>query len=105
MPIAKHQLCSLIIIIICLIIIISLEAYINILYNKMASIKFTQIIGLNLVKYIFSAILEVNQKYLLDYEFLNPFFILMIEGIYGIILSSIFFNCRWLFYSIQNNIF
>ena len=91
MPIAKHQLCSLLIIIICLILIIALEAHYVTFYYKMASTKFIQIIGLNLVKYMFSAILEVNQKYLLDYEFLNPFFILMIEGIYGIILTLIFF--------------
>ena len=57
----------------------------------MYSTKFILIIGFNLVKYMFSAILEVNQKYLLDYEFLNPFYILMIEGIYGIILATIFF--------------
>ena len=90
MPVVKHQLCSLIIIFICLLLIIILEALADIKYNKMDSFLFINIIGLNFIRYIFSAILEVNQKYLLDYEFLNPFYILKIEGIYGIILTSIF---------------
>ena len=90
MPVVKHQKCSLIIIFVCLSLIIILEGIVNTIYNKSGFSRFIKIIGLYFIKYMFSAILEVNQKYLLDYEFLNPFYILMIEGIYGFIFTFIF---------------
>ena len=90
MPVVKHQKCSLIIIFVCLSLIIILEGIVYTIYNKNSISKFIKIIGLYFIKYMFSAILEVNQKYLLDYEFLNPFYILMIEGIYGFIFTFIF---------------
>ena len=91
MPVAKHQKCSLIIVFICLLLIIILEGFAVIIYNKNDSFKFIKIIVLYFIRHMFSAILEVNQKYLLDYEYLNPFYILMMEGIYGILFTSTYF--------------
>ena len=48
-----------------------------------------KLLSLNVIRYIFSSILEVTEKYLIEYESLNPLFILMIEGIYGSIITSI----------------
>ena len=91
MPVAKHQKCSLITIFICLLLMIILEGVFDIIYHKDRSLKFIKIIGLYFIRHIFSAILEVNQKYLLDYELLDPFYILMIEGIYGFIFINTFY--------------
>ena len=47
--------------------------------------------------FIFVSFTDIVEKYLFDYNFLNPFLILMSEGIFGFILAS--------FYSIFNNPF
>ena len=87
LPILKHQKFSLIIIFINFIIVVFLELP---LYQNKKYLNFFIILLLNILRYTFSSILEVTEKYLFEYESLNPLFVVMIEGIFGIILTSIF---------------
>ena len=91
----KHQIFSLMIMGLCLSVIISLE----IVYRSK---------DINLGKFILSHLLvfchfilksftDVIERYLYDYDFLNPLLILMMEGIFGFITS--------LFYSLYQNPF
>jgi hypothetical protein len=84
MPIYRHHIFSLIIIIICLIIINFTEyIYERIIYLYSALLfKF--------FVYFFNSCLDVSEKYLLEYNYINPFKLLMLEGIIGLILVSIF---------------
>ena len=90
LPILRHQFFSLIIIGICVTIIIIAEIIfqdINIfLTYGLFAIAFVYII----LMIIFSTLMESVEKYLFEYERLNPFFVLMIEGICGFILTSIY---------------
>lgn len=85
-PIYKHQIFTLIIIFICLVIIITSDFYFQ--NNNIIIIIFGIIF--NFVSYFFNSCLDVTEKYLLEYDYLNPFKIIMLEGIIGLILSSSF---------------
>lgn len=84
-PIYKHQIFTLIIIFTCLIIIIASDFYFqeNYFLTNLAII-------FNFVSYFFNSCLDVTEKYLLEYDYLNPFKVIMLEGIIGLILSSSF---------------
>ena len=81
----KHQIFSLIIIFICFVCVCLIELFIIGDYKDLL-----KVLLLNVIRYIFSSILEVTEKYLFEYESLNPLFVLMIEGIYGSIITLIF---------------
>ena len=49
-----------------------------------------KVIFLMIIDHIFNASLDVIEKYLLEYDFMNPYLILMMEGLFGFILSLIF---------------
>ena len=91
-PMRKHQKCSLITISICIVIIIISE-YAFTLYDDQT--KNRTILNLSkdlliifLDKFFFSVILVI-EIYLLEYDFVNPFQMLAIEGGYGLIMSLI----------------
>ena len=81
----KHQKFSLFIIFLCIVSIILseyfFEKYQNILY-------FTCLLLLLFLDNFFKAFIELIDKYLLEYNFINPFKILMFEGIFGLILTT-----------------
>ena len=83
-PIYKHQIFSLILILICLIVIIITEYY----YEKI--IYLHSALLFNFLDHYFNSCLDLSEKYLLEYNYINPFKLLMLEGIIGFILSSIF---------------
>ena len=86
--ILKHQFYSLIIIGICLIIIIIPEIVVK---SKDASLEEFLLSHLLILGYlIFVAMTDVVEKYLIEFNFLNPFFILTFESIFGFILISIY---------------
>ena len=89
-PIFRHQKCSLILIFICLIIIIIIE-YIFIPINKGTNFKS---LSLNLlfilIQDLFYSFIDIIEKYLFEYDSINPFQMLMSEGIFGFILTFIF---------------
>ena len=87
-PIYRHQKCSLIFILLFLIIIIILE-YIFV-SNKTLNINdLTLELLFILIQDIFYSFIDVIEKYLLDYDSVNPFQMLMFEGIFGFIIFSI----------------
>jgi hypothetical protein len=87
----KHQKCSLICIFICLLIIIGLEySFIAIKKTEKNVIDLTLYLILMLIHSFFNSFIDVIEKYLLDYNFINPFQMLMIEGAFGIILSGLY---------------
>jgi len=93
--IGKHQIFSLVIIAICLSIITTFEFIYKpkdiYLGNYILSYLFI------ICYYIFLSFTDVTERYLYDYNFLNPLFILMTEGISGFITT--------LLYSIYQNPF
>ena len=52
--------------------------------------EYFPIIFLMLVNYFFFSLIGITEKFLLEKTYINPFQMLMIEGIFGIILTSIF---------------
>ena len=86
-PIFRHQKFSLIIILICLIIVIISEYYFVYYLGKNGQIHY--ILLLAFICQIFNSFLDLVEKYLLEYDFVNPFKMLMIEGLFGSILTTI----------------
>ena len=90
LPIFKHQFCSLTLIGICIIIIIITE-FIFQEFNIFLSFgQFFIVFLLIFVAIFFSTLMESIEKYLFEYNGLNPFLVLMFEGIFGFILSFIY---------------
>ena len=84
-PIYKHHKCSLLMIFICLILIIFLEYLENLEEKNLSQIIFTIII-----EHFFNSFKDVIEKYILEYDNVNAFQALMIEGLFGFILTSLF---------------
>ena len=82
-PMYKHQIISLIIITACLLSIIFVEftCINNLLSNKLISI------GLTSFSCVGRALLDTVEKYLFEYNYMNPFLILLLEGLINMILS------------------
>ena len=85
LPLFKHQIFSLLVIVICLVLICFFEYLYEILYVKktLNIIVFVLIIFVH----IFNSLLDSIEKYLVEYNYLNPFKTLMMEGMFGLILS------------------
>jgi hypothetical protein len=96
LPIFKHQKISLIIILICLIILVVTEMI------EYYQDRIFRVIFLLVINQAFNSGLDVIEKYLLEYDFLNPFLMLMIEGLIGLIYSSLFAIYQNPFQKIKN---
>ena len=86
--IGKHQIFSLIIMGICSAIIITLE-----FIYKPKSVNINNFIIsylLIFLHFIFLSFTDVTERYLADYDFMNPLLILMSEGIFGFITTLIY---------------
>lgn len=90
LKIQKHQIFSLSIIFICLIIIIILEYFFQVFFEEKLLKEFFKIIGSIFLIHFFNSLLDSIEKYLLEYDYLNPFKGLMIEGLFGMIFSFIY---------------
>ena len=86
LPISKHHIFSLSIIFFCLISIIISEYYFQYKYVSNFAVKLLLIFLIH----FFNSLLDSIEKYLLEYNFLNPFKTLMLEGLFGIILTTIY---------------
>ena len=82
LPISKHHIFSLSIIFFCLISIIISEYYFQYKYVSNFAVKLLLIFLIH----FFNSLLDSIEKYLLEYNYLNPFKTLMLEGLFGIIL-------------------
>ena len=82
----KHQKLSLIVISVLLVVIISLEFVITSSWkNKIASMVFC------IISCLSRAFLDVTEKYLFDYDYINILFMLIYEGLIGLFLFIIYF--------------
>ena len=86
----RHQKCSLLTVFICFMIMIICESIINIfINNEKSGINFIIYLLLNLIHIFFYSILEIIEKYILEYDFINPFLLLTYEGAFGFIITLI----------------
>lgn len=91
-PIFKHQIISIIIILICLVITILTEMieYYN-EYNQEKGLRYIiYILFLLLINQAYTSGFDVIEKYFLEFNFINPFKLLMLEGIFGFVMTSLF---------------
>ena len=93
--IKRHQVFSLLIIFGCLIGIITAEYYFE--ENPENPIELISLQFIIFINYFLFSLNEIIDKYLLEFDYINPFKILMLEGIFGLFFSSV--------YSIQENPF
>ena len=103
-PIHKHQKCSLILLVFCFLYFLFTEFFISFLNDKSFDYGiFAFNIIFTILSQLFFSFIDIIEKYLLDYDFVNPFQMLMVEGIYGIILTIIsFFIWENPIYEIEN---
>ena len=86
----KHQKCSLVVISICLFITIITEHIIISITKSSEKFKLNINMILILINHLFYSTLENTEKYLLEYDFINPFQMLMLQGFFGFIFTFIF---------------
>ena len=87
LPIFRHQFFCLIIIGICLVLIIILEFIIQ---DINIFVSYGQLFVTYLLSFVgqfFSAMIDSNEKYLFEYNNVNPFYALMFEGFFGFIFA------------------
>ena len=93
-PMHRHHKCSLVTITICIIMIIIFEYCIMIFTerenSKNSIYKLSKILLFTLLNNFFWSMVSVIEKYLLEYDFVNYFQMLMYEGAFGLILSFIY---------------
>ena len=86
----KHQIITIIITLISLLSVIITEIIVYTKEGEYESKYILKVLFLMLVDHIFNSSLDVIEKYLLEYDYMNPYQMLMFEGIFGIILSLLF---------------
>ena len=102
LPLYKHHKLSLFVIGICLIVIIVSEYFFQVRDITLSYINFTYALLLIIVSQLFVAIQDSIEKYLFEYNYLNPFVVLMYEGLFGFVLSFLFFFHHDYFRDIKN---
>ena len=88
----KHHKFSLAIIGICTIIVIITEFFfqeINIFFSYW---NFIMVLLLSILSQVLNAFLDSIEKYLFEYDYVNPFYALMYEGIYGFFMTFFYFT-------------
>ena len=91
LTIAKHQLFSLIIIGISLVIVIISEFLFQHINIFLQYSDFIFMLLLTFLCEVLGALIDSIEKYLFEYDFLNPFYVLMLEGFFGFFMSFLYF--------------
>ena len=86
----KHQIFSLLIILACLLIIAISEYFFQHFDDERTEKDFFTALFSILVVHFFNSLLDSLEKYILEYDSVNPFKALMFEGLFGTILSIIY---------------
>jgi hypothetical protein len=86
----KHQKLSLYIILSCFIIVIISEFFFEQFIKEGNGENYIIFLLLTILNYIFNSFLDVIEKYLLEVDYLNTHKLVMLEGMFGIILTSIY---------------
>ena len=87
LPIYRHQFFSLIVIGTCLILVIVTEFIFQEINIFLSYGRFISVFLIILVEQFCSAMVDSNEKYLFEYNSVNPFFALMFEGFFGFTMS------------------
>ena len=91
LPMFRHQIFSLSIVFLCFIIVLFTEFLFRILYESNGGVvKLLLVIFLIFINHFFTAFKDVIEKYLLEVDYINPFKLLMLEGLFGCIISSLY---------------
>ena len=91
LPVYKHHKISLSIIGICLIIVIIIEYIFGTMKAFVTSKYLTISVVLIIVTQILSSCMDSLEKYLFEYDFMDPFVVLMYQGIFGFLLCFLLF--------------
>ena len=86
----KHQKLSLLIIFFCLITIIISEIFFECIIENSNSKNLYYVLFLIIMNYLFVSFMNICEKYLLEYHKINAYKMIMIEGIFGFIITSFF---------------
>ena len=87
LPIYRHQFFSLIVIGTCLLLVIGTEFIFQEINIFLFYGRFIEVFVIILVEQFCSAMVDSNEKYLFEYNSVNPFFALMFEGFFGFALT------------------
>ena len=90
LQIFRHQIFSLIIISVCLITTIITEFIFQDIDIFLKYTDFILLIFFLLIYQFFNSLLDLTEKYLFEYDHLNPFKVLMLEGLFGFLLGVIY---------------
>ena len=104
LPIFKHQMFSLVVIIICLIITIATEFIFQDVDIFLRYGDFVAVLLVFILEGFFFSIVDVIEKYLFEYDYLNPFKLLMLEGIFSFVLGICYSLFISFFTSVQDYI-
>ena len=91
LPIYKHHKLSLSMIGICLILIIIFEYYYQTINIFFTYIQFTETLAIIILSILLRAVLDSIEKYLFEFNYMNPFLVLSYEGLFGFILTFSYF--------------
>ena len=94
LPILKHQYFSLVIISISLVLTIITEFIFQDINIFLTYIDFLLLFLVLFLIQLFNSLLDVVDKYLFEYDYINPFKCLMLEGLFGLVYSFIYFSYR-----------
>ena len=86
----KHQIFSLVIIGICLLIVIITEFFFQEINIFLSYTDFVGVILIIIIHYFLNSSVDIIEKYLLEFDYYNPFEALMWEGIFGFIITLIY---------------
>ena len=91
LPLFKHQIFSLIVIAVCIFIIIVLEFIFQEINIFLSYGDLFLILLILILDQFLEPIIDTIEKYLFEYDFFNPFKELMFEGLFGFLLTLIYF--------------
>ena len=93
LQIFKHQFFSIYVISICLIITIIIEFIFQDINIFLSYGKFVLLIFLIIIQILFNSLVDSIEKYLFEYNYVNPFKVLMIEGLVGLVFGFVYCFC------------
>ena len=90
LPIVRHQKFSIIIIGTCTLIIFIIEFIFQEINIFLSYANFLFVFLLIFISIFFNALLDINEKYLYEFNNMNPFYALLFEGFFGFLFSLIY---------------
>ena len=90
LPIYRHQFLSVLIIGICLVLIIGTEFIFQEVNIFLRLWEFVIALVIIFLIHFFNSLIDSIEKYLFEYNYFNPFIVLMWEGVFGIIITLIY---------------